>query len=203
MRLGIRALLETLPEVSVVAEASTGAEALSRVAEVSPDLLLLDVVMKELNGLEALPLIVKNHPEVKVLMLSGYANRDYVLRAMRSGAAGYVVKDNAAEELPSAIHAVAEGKTYLSPSVSRILLEDYFRKPSDPERGEQSLTTRQREVLTCTAEGQNTKQIASKLGISIKTVEAHRAQVMTRLGIHDVAGLVRYAIRSGLVSAET
>ncbi len=202
VRLGIRALLETVPDVNVVGEASTGAEALSRMAKSPPDLVLLDIVMKDFGGLEALPHFAKDYPEVKVIILSGHANLDYVLRAMRTGAAGYVVKDTAPEELPLAIHEVTQGKTYLSPSISRMLLQDYFRKPNEAERGEQNLTARQREVLTLTAEGQNTKQIASKLGISIKTVEAHRAQLMSRLGIHDIAGLVRYAIRTGLVSAE-
>ena len=196
-------MLGTLPEVEVIGEAGTGAEVLRRLAEKTPDLLLLDVVMKDLTGLEALPRIAQDFPTVKTLMISGYANRDYVLRAMRTGAAGYVVKDTAAEELPQAIRTVMNGKTYLSPSISRMILADYFQPAPNQPCGNHQLTTRQREVLTLMAEGQTTKQIAGGLGISIKTVEAHRTQLMSRLGIHDLAGLIRYAIRTGMVSTES
>jgi DNA-binding NarL/FixJ family response regulator len=200
VRAGIRALLEKLPGVEVVGEADNGRQALELIKTSAPNLILLDISMAELGGLEALPRIVKDFPGVKVLILSGHANEEYVLRALRRGASGYMLKEAAAEELELAIKAVIQDKTYLSPSVSRTAVESYLQRAGG-EEGEQ-LTPRQREILQLVAEGKNTKEIASLLGISIKTVEAHRLQLMARLDIHDVPGLVRYAIRSGLVSSE-
>jgi DNA-binding NarL/FixJ family response regulator len=202
VRAGIRALLERLPDVEVVGEADNGRDALELIKTSAPNMILLDISMTELSGLEALPRIVKDFPAVKVLILSGYANEEYVLRALRCGAAGYMVKDAAAEELGLAIKAVAQDKTYLSPSVSRTVVESYLQRAAGEGGPIEQLTARQREVLQLIAEGRNTKEIAHLLGISIKTVEAHRLQLMDRLAIHDVAGLVRYAIRTGLVSAE-
>jgi len=202
VRAGIRVLLEKVPGVEVVGEASNGREALSLVKAVMPNIVLLDISMAELGGLEALPRIVKDFPTVKVLILSGHVNEEYVLRALRRGAAGYMLKDAAAEELGLAIKAVAQGQTYLSPNVSRTVVESYLTRAGGDEGSIDELTARQREVLQLIAEGKNTKEIAYLLGISIKTVEAHRSQLMDRLGIHDVAGLVRYAIRTGLISAE-
>jgi len=202
VRAGIRALLEKLPGVEVVGEAGNGRQALALVKETMPDLLLLDVSMAELGGLEALPRIVSDSPDTKVLILSGHANEEYVLSAMRSGAAGYMVKDAAADELEPGIRAVAKGQTYLSPSVSRTVVERFLQLAAGAEDAAGQLTARQREVLQLIAEGRNTKEIAHLLGISVKTAEAHRSQLMQRLNIHEVAGLVRYAIRSGLVSAD-
>jgi DNA-binding NarL/FixJ family response regulator len=203
VRAGIRALLERLPGIEVVGEADNGREALELIKTNAPNVILLDISMTELGGLEALPRIVKDSPAVKVLILSGHANEEYVLRALRSGAAGYMLKEAAAEELELAIKAVAQGKTYLSPSVSRTVVESYLQRAAGEEGPIEELTARQREVLQLVAEGKNTKEVAYLLGISVKTVEAHRLQLMARLNIHDVAGLVRYAIRSGLVSSET
>jgi DNA-binding NarL/FixJ family response regulator len=200
VRAGIRALLEKLPGVEVLGEADNGREALELIKTKAPNLILLDISMAELGGLEALPLIVKDFPAVKVLILSGYANEEYVLRALRCGAAGYMLKEAAAEELELAIKSVARGKSYLSPSVSRTVVESYLQRAAGGE-GER-LTARQREVLQLIAEGKNTKEIAGTLEISVKTVEAHRLQLMARLNIHDVPGLVRYAIRAGLVSSD-
>ena len=200
VRAGIRALLEKLPGVEVLGEADNGREALELIKTKAPNLILLDISMAELGGLEALPLIVKDFPAVKVLILSGYANEEYVLRALRCGAAGYMLKEAAAEELELAIKSIARGKSYLSPSVSRTVVESYLQRAAGGE-GER-LTARQREVLQLIAEGKNTKEIAGTLEISVKTVEAHRLQVMARLNIHDVPGLVRYAIRAGLVSSD-
>jgi DNA-binding NarL/FixJ family response regulator len=201
VRAGIRALLEKLPGIEVVGEADNGRQALELIKSSSPNLILLDVSMAELGGLEALPRIVKDFPFVKVLILSGHANEEYVLRALRCGAAGYMVKEAAAEELEVAIKAVAQGKTYLSPLVSRTVVDSYLDRAAGDKGPIEQLTARQREVLQLIAEGRNTKEIAGMLGISVKTVEAHRLQLMARLNIHDVAGLVRYAIRSGLVSS--
>jgi DNA-binding NarL/FixJ family response regulator len=202
VRAGIRALLEKLPGIEVVGEAANGRETLELIKKSAPNLILLDISMTELGGLEALPRIVKDFPAVKVLILSGHANEEYVLRALRSGAAGYLVKEAAAEELELAIKAIAQDKTYLSPSVSRTVVESYLQRAAGEEGPIEQLTARQREVLQLIAEGKNTKEIAGTLDVSVKTVEAHRLQLMARLNIHDVPGLVRYAIRSGLVSSD-
>jgi DNA-binding NarL/FixJ family response regulator len=201
VRAGIRSLLEKLPGIEVVGEVGNGREALELVKAKAPDVVLLDITMSELGGLEALPRIMNDHPAVKVIILSGHSNEEFVLRALRCRAAGYMLKDAAAEELELAIRAVSEGKTYLSSSVSRTVVESYLDRSTGKEGPAGQLTARQREILQLIAEGKSTKEIAFALEISIKTVETHRAQLMDRLGIHDVAGLVRYAIRAGLVSA--
>ena len=202
VRAGIRALLEKLPGIAVVGEADNGRQALELIKKSAPNLILLDISMTELSGLEALPRIVKDFPDAKVLILSAHANEEYVIRALRSGAAGYMLKDAAAAELRVAIDSVIQDKTYLSPSISRTVIDSYLKRVGGSFRPLEQLTARQREILQLVAEGKNTTEIAGLLGISIKTVEAHRLQLMARLDIHDVPGLVRYAIRSGLVSSE-
>ena len=202
VRAGIRSLLEKMPGVEVVAEASTGREALEMVKAKLPNLVLMDIAMAELGGLEALPRITKDFPGVKVIILSAHANEEYVIRALRSGAAGYMLKDAATAELELAIRSVTEDKTYLSPSISRTVIDSYLERVGGQLSPLEQLTPRQREILQLIAEGKNTKEIASDLDISVKTVESHRLQLMERLNIHDIPGLVRYAIRSGLVSAE-
>jgi DNA-binding NarL/FixJ family response regulator len=202
VRAGIRALLEKLPSVEVVGEADNGREALELIKTSAPNVILLDISMTELGGLEALPRIVKDFPAVKVLILSAHANEEYVIRALRSGAAGYMLKDAATAELELAIRSVTEDKTYLSPSISRPAIDSYLERIGGPLSPLEQLTPRQREILQLVAEGKNTKEVAYDLGISIKTVESHRLQLMERLNIHDVPGLVRYAIRSGLVSPD-
>ncbi|MEY2525755.1 MAG: hypothetical protein QOE73_526 [Verrucomicrobiota bacterium] len=203
VRAGIRALIEKIPNVEVVGEASTGRDALELVKSKLPNLVLMDIAMAELGGLEALPRITKDFPGVKVVILSAHANEEYVIRALRSGAAGYMLKDAATAELELAIRSVTEDKTYLSPSISRTVINDYLQRVGGPISPLEQLTPRQREILQLVAEGKNTKEIASDLDVSVKTVESHRLQLMERLNIHDIAGLVRYAIRSGLVSLET
>lgn len=202
VRGGIRSLLEKMPGVEVVGEASNGREALDLVKSASPNLVLMDIAMSHLGGLEALPRIIKNFPSVKVIMLSAHANEEYVIRALRSGASGYILKDAATAELELMIKSVTEGRTYLSPTISQTVIDSYLNRVGDVSGPLEQLTARQREILQMIAEGRNTKEIASTLDISIKTVEAHRLQLMARLKIHDVPGLVRYAIRSGLVSSE-
>ena len=202
VRAGIRALLEKIPGVEFVHEARNGREALELVRTHGPDLVLMDVAMAELGGLEALPRMTRTFPSVKVIILSAYPNEEYVIRALRCGASGYMLKDAATVELELAINAVAQGKTYLSPSISRAVIDTYLERVGGDTGPLEQLTARQREILQLIAEGKNTKEVAYLLGISVKTVEAHRLQLMARLGIHDVPGLVRYAIRSGLVSAE-
>ena len=202
VRAGIRTLLEKIPNVQVVDEAASGREALEMVKTKLPNLVLMDIAMADLNGLEALSRITKEFPGVKVMILSAHANEEYVIRALRSGAAGYMLKDAAISELELAVSSVSEGKTYLSPSISRTAIDSYLERMGDVVSPLEQLTSRQREILQLIGEGKNTKQIASNLEISIKTVESHRLQLMERLRIHDVPGLVRFAIRTGLVSAE-
>jgi len=201
VRAGIRSLLEKIPGMEVVGEASNGREALGLVKSESPHLVLMDIAMADLGGLETLPRIIKSFPEVKVVILSAHANEEYVIRALRSGASGYMLKDAATVELELVINSVAQGKVYLSPSISRTVIDSYLVRVSGEMSPLEQLTSRQRETLQLVAEGKNTKEIAHLLEISVKTVEAHRLQLMARLDIHDVPGLVRYAIRNGIVNA--
>jgi len=201
VRAGIRSLLEKIPNVEVVGEAGTGRQALEMVKTRLANLVFMDIAMVELGGLEALPRITKDFPGVRVIILSAHANEEYVIRALRSGAAGYMLKDSATAELELAITSVSEGKTYLNPSISRPVIDSYLERVGGPLSPLELLTPRQREILQLIAEGKNTKDIASDLDISVKTIESHRLQLMERLNIHDIPGLVRYAIRSGLVSA--
>jgi DNA-binding NarL/FixJ family response regulator len=192
IRAGIRSLLEKMTGVEVVAEAGDGREALDLTKKPIPGL----------NGLEALTRVSKECSTVKVIILSMHANEEYVLQALRAGACGYLLKDVAVAELEWALRAVTRGETYLSPRISKSVIVSYLEHwgPESPPR--QNLTPRQREIVQLIAEGKSTKEIAFLLNVSVKTVEAHRAQLMVRLGIHDVASLVRYAIRVGLVPAE-
>jgi DNA-binding NarL/FixJ family response regulator len=201
VRAGIRSLLEKIPGVEVVGEASNGRTALELIKSTLPNLVLMDIAMADLGGLETLPRIIKGFPSVRVVILSAHANEEYVIRALRSGASGYMLKDAATVELELVIKSVALGKTYLSPSISHTAIESYLRRVGGESRPFEQLTSRQREILQLIAEGKNTKGIASMLEISVKTVEAHRLQLMARLDIHDVPGLVRYAIRTGMVDA--
>jgi DNA-binding NarL/FixJ family response regulator len=202
VRAGIRTLLEKIRNVIVIGEASSGREAVEMVKATLPNLVLMDIAMADLNGLDALSRIAKDFPDVKVMILSGHANEEYVIRALRTGASGYMLKDAATGELELAIAAIGAGKTYLSRSISRTAIDTYLARIGDVVSPLEQLTSRQREILQLIGEGQNTKEIASSLAISGKTVESHRLQLMERLHIHDVPGLVRFAIRTGLVSAE-
>jgi DNA-binding NarL/FixJ family response regulator len=210
VRSGIRALLRDLPSIHVVAEASDGREAI-RLAEIHrPDIVIMDIAMAGMNGLEATTRLVKEFPELRVIILSMHTNEEYVLQALRAGASGYLLKDAGISELELAIKSVARGETYLSPPVSKHVISDYIRRlggeASRDETADQAplerLTLRQREILQLIAEGLTTQEIAHKLDISVKTVETHRMQLMERLDIHDVAGLVRFAIRVGLVTLD-
>ncbi|WP_165252835.1 response regulator [Paludisphaera soli] len=202
LRAGLRALLEDLPGVEIVAEAADGREALALVEAHRPDVVLMDIAMPHLSGLDVSARLRQERPEVKVLILSMHKDEAYVRRAVLSGASGYLLKDSDTEELGLALRAVARGETYLSPAVSKHLVADYRRQAGEQPGPAGGLTPRQREVLRLIAEGETTKAIARRLGISIKTVESHRTLLMERLGIHDVPGLVRYAIRAGLITTE-
>lgn len=198
VRAGIRALLERLPDVTVIAEAKDGREAFRVIREQPPELVLMDIAMPGLNGLEATARITKEFPDVRVIVLSMYANDEYVREAVKAGAAGYLVKSAAAVELEKAIKAVTLGGSYFSPRVLKNKAGPLTADRAHIDR----LTPRQREILQLVAERHSTKEIAQILNISVKTVETHRAQLMERLGIYDVPGLVRFAIRAGLASLE-
>ncbi len=204
VRAGIRALLEGLEGVEVVGEAGDGREGLRLIETHRPDVVLMDIAMKGLNGLEATVRVRKDFPDVRVMILSMYTNEEYVLKALQAGAAGYLLKDAGTNELEIAIQAAARGETYLSSAVSKYVVAGYVRRVGgDAELDPlERLTPRQREVLQLVAEGQTTKEIARTLHISKKTVHTHRKQLMEQLDIHDVAGLVRYAIRMGLVAPD-
>jgi DNA-binding NarL/FixJ family response regulator len=202
VRAGFRALLENLHGIQVIAEAGDGREAMRLIETHRPDVVLMDITMPGLNGLEAAARVANEFPYVHVIILSMHANEEYVLQALRAGAAGYLLKDADPTELELAVTAVARGETYLSPPVSKHVIADYVRRVGDESSSLVQLTPRQREVLQLIAEGHTTKEIARMLGISVKTVGTHRTQLMERLDIHDIAGLVRYAIRVGLVSPE-
>jgi len=201
VRAGMRSLLRDIPGVEVVGEAADGAEALAVAERERPDAVLLDIAMKGMSGLEAAARFREQLPGVKVIILSMHASEEYVLQALRAGAAAYLIKDSATAELELALKSVMRGETYLSPAISRQVVDGYVRRMG-AGAAEDPLTPRQREVLKGIAEGRTTKEIAFTLGLSVKTVETHRAQVMERLGIRDVAGLVRYAMRTGLVPPE-
>jgi len=197
VRAGIRSLLERMPGIEVVAEAGDGREAIQFVREYTPDIVLMDIAMPGMNGLEATQDLTKSQPKVPVIILSIYSDEEHVYQALRAGASGYLLKGAAIEELELAIRAIAQGETYLSPPVSKPVIMEYIRR-TNIGTGE-NLSPRQAEVLKLIAEGKTMKQIALDLAISVKTVETHRMAVMTRLGVKDVAGLVRYAIKMGLV----
>jgi DNA-binding NarL/FixJ family response regulator len=198
VRAGIRTLLERNSDMRVAGEASDGREAINLVEKLQPDVVLMSIALPAMNGMAATARIAKEFPNVRVVIVSSHTGEDYVWEALRSGAAGYVSKSAAPEELELAIRTVVGGKTYVSPSIVERVTN--YEQVLHGERSLlQKLTPRQREVLQLIAEGRSTKTIATELSISIKTVETHRAQLMDRLGIHDVAGLVRYAIRAGLI----
>jgi DNA-binding NarL/FixJ family response regulator len=201
VRAGIHALLDKQPHMEVVAEASNGREALRLVRQHKPHVVLMDIAMPELNGLEAVRQLAKEFPRVHCIILSMHADEEHVWQALQAGATGYLVKGAPLAELELAINSVAKGETYLSPGVSRPVISEYIRRTSD-YGSRDSLTSRQHEILQMIVEGKNTKQIALTLEISVKTVESHRAQLMKRLRVRDIAGLVRHALRLGIVTLD-
>jgi DNA-binding NarL/FixJ family response regulator len=204
VRSGVRVLLEKLPGIVVAAEAGDGREVLDLVRQHSPDLVLMDIAMPGLNGLEATARITREFPKVKVLILSMHQNEEYYWQALKAGAVGYLLKKAAMTELQAAIERVLEGEIYLSKQISARLLKRLpVQTMSEAKSPLEQLTDRQREILQLIAEGQNTKSIALILKVSPKTVEYHRAQLMVRLGIFDIPGLVRFALQVGLISQES
>lgn len=201
VRAGLRKLLESMPQIQVVGEAADGLALLALAEQFQPNLVLMDIAMPGLNGLDATARLVKAWPNIRVLILSMHQNEEYVRQALRNGAAAYLLKDCAPLELELAINAVLRGETYLSPAVSKSVVSDYVQRLRDAAVPGATLTPRQREVLQLIAEGQSTKEIARRLDLSVKTVESHRSQLMKQLDIHEVAGLVRYAMHIGLVTS--
>jgi DNA-binding NarL/FixJ family response regulator len=201
VRAGIRSVMQSLPNVEIVAEATNGVEVLDLVGKHRPDVVMMDISMPGLSGLDATARLKGSDRNLHVLILSVHATEEYVIQALRSGADGYLLKDADATELDTAIGAVLQGGTYLSPSISKHVT-DYVQRVGGEAQVIESLTDRQRETLELIAGGFSTREIAAELGISPKTVETHKARLMERLGIYDISSLTRYAVRAGLVSLD-
>jgi two-component system response regulator NreC len=202
MRTGLRALLERQPNLEVVGESENGRETVALAAALRPDVVVMDVGMPVLNGIEATQTIVTQNPTVAVVILSMHADESYVMRALKSGARGYLLKDSAAADLIGAIQAISQGKSFFSPKVSRILAEDYVRvlKQKGAVDTYDLLTSREREILQLLAEGKTNKDVATALNISPYTVETHRSHILQKLNLHNSAELVLYAVRKGIIS---
>lgn len=196
----MRMLIERIEGVAVIGEAHNGRDAVAMVREQRPDLVIMDISMKDLNGIDATAQIKERQPSTRVMMLSSHTGEEYVRRAIRAGAEGYLVKGSLPSELVTAIETLRQGKPYLSPSISAHVMSGL--RESSAGSALELLSSRQREVLQLIAEGKGTKEIAFALGVSTKTAETHRAAIMDRLGIHDVAGLALFAARHGLVDLE-
>jgi len=202
IRAGIIALLRDLKGVEVVGEASDGREAIDLIDRNDPDIVLTDIAMPRMAGLELTARVVRDYPRLKVIILSMHSDEEYVCQAFLAGAKGYLLKSSCTSELERAIRSVVEGETYLSPAISKQVIDDYVSRTRSEARPPGPLTPRQLQVLRGIAAGKTTKAIARTLGISAKTVETHRSLLMERLSIRDVAGLVRYALRRGIVSPD-
>jgi two-component system, NarL family, response regulator NreC len=202
VRRGMRALLDTEPGVEVVGEASNGREALKLIETLRPDMAILDVAMPMLNGIEVAAQAIKLDPELKVIMLSMYADEAYVVRALTAGARGYLLKEATEDDLLPAVRAVGAGRSFFSPAISSILLADYVRhlKQRGLEDSYDVLSDREKEVLQLLAEGKTNKEAAAVLNLSLSTVETHRLKLMQKLGLHNTAEIVLYAVRKGIIS---
>lgn len=203
VRAGLRALLEKISGVEIVGEAENGREALQQIERLQPDLALMDIMMPELNGLDATARATSKFPLTRIIILSMNVTQEFVMQTLQAGASGYLLKNISPAELDLAIKAVVRGEMYLSSAISQYVVDACLKRTTSPQHAQVSLTPRQREILQLIAEGNSTKMIAAKLGISVKTAETHRTDLMEAVDIHDIAGLTRYAIRMGLVSPET
>ena len=202
VRQGIKALLDTQEGIEVVGEAEDGREAIEKAKQMAPNVIVIDITMPNLNGIEATRQIKKINPEMKVLVLTVHDNEEYVHRILQAGASGYLLKESAVSDLVSAINAVEKGDIFLSPSISKVVVKDYIRHVETGSGDFDSLnilTNREREVLQLIAEGHTNKNIAHVLKLSVKTVDVHRSHIMDKLNIHDITGLVKYSIRKGLI----
>lgn len=201
VRAGLARLLESIPTVTVVGEACDGYEVLDMARALTPDLVFMDVAMPRLNGLEACAELIKRQPDTRVVILSMHREQQFVRKALQCGAVGYLLKDSAPDELQAAIDAIARNESYLSPTLAQGMLHDIRTNAADA-KPLASLTARQTEVLALVAQGLSNKEVARQLSLSVKTVDTHRTNLMSQLDIHDVTGLVRYAIRTGLVTPD-
>ena len=203
MREGLRGLLEEQPDIEVIAEAGDGRTAVRLARDLSPDVVIMDIGMAGLNGIEATRQVVAEVPGVKVVALSMHSDRRFVAEMLKAGALGYLLKDCAFDELAHAVRAVVAGQAYLSPGIAGVVVGNYLRHLTETDPSAlSSLTSREREVLQLLAEGKSTRQIASDLHMSVNTVATHRQHVMEKLDIHSIAGLTKYAVRAGLTSLE-
>lgn len=203
VRHGLTKLLQQERDVEVIAQAQNGHATLELARELSPDVVVMDVGMPDLNGIDATQQILRENPNIKVLALSMHAGKKFVMAMLKAGASGYLLKDCALEELTTALQTVVSGRIYLSPAITDIVVDSYVRRPAEAEPSAFSLLSRrEREVLQLMAEGNTTKQIALRLHISPKTVEGHRLRLMSKLNIDNIAQLTKYAIQEGLTSAE-
>jgi two-component system response regulator NreC len=202
MRAGLRLVIEQHPEFTVVGEADDGRQAVAMASSLKPQIIVMDVGMPSLNGIEAARQITEEQPETAIIMLSMHADEGYVLRALKAGARAYLLKDSAEEDLTRAIEAVRDGKSFFSPAVSKVLLQDYMRKlqRAGAEDSYDLLSGREREVLQLVAEGKSSKEIAGLLNLSTYTVETHRANLMQKLNLKGIPELILYAVRKGLIA---
>ncbi len=202
VRKGLRLLLESHPGFTVVADAANGREAVAMAEEYKPDVIVMDVAMPILNGIEAARQILARAPQVSVVFLSMHADESYVLRALKAGARAYLLKDSAEQDLIHAVEAVGGGKAFFSPAISRMLMEDYMRQMRERQVDDSYdlLTTREREILQLFAEGRSNKDVANLLNLSLYTVETHRSNIFQKLNLHSTAELILYAIRKGVIS---
>jgi two-component system response regulator NreC len=202
MRRGLRLVLEQQPDFQVIGEANDGREAMSMVESLKPDVAVLDITMPNLNGIDAARQINARQPNVAIVILSMHADEGYVLRALKAGARGYLLKESPESDFIQAIRAVSTGKAFFSPAVSRMLVEDYVRQLQDKdiEDSYELLTPREREVLQLVAEGKSNKDVANMLNLSLYTVETHRSNILEKLNLHSVPELILYAVRKGVIA---
>jgi len=202
IRAGLRMVVDAQADLSVVGEANNGREAVAMVEALKPDVVVMDIGMPNLNGIEAAREIRKTLPDTQIVMLSMHSDEGYVLRALKAGAKAYLLKDSAEADLAQAIRAAAAGKSFFSPAVGKVLLEDYIRKlqRTGAEDSYELLSPREREILQLVAEGKSSKEIATLLNLSVYTVETHRAHVMQKLNVHGIPELILYAVRKGIIS---
>ena len=200
VREGIRSCLHPHKQLEIVGEAADGREALVKAKELNPDIVLMDINLPRTNGLEATRLLRREAPQTRVLILTVHNNKEYVLQIVQAGARGYVLKDTSPGELVQAIEQVNRGEAFFSADVARFVLNDYVTTSGRRKSGEEELSDREREVLALIAEGYSNKSIASNLGLSVRTVETHRARIMRKLNIHSTAGLTKFAISQGMAS---
>ncbi len=202
IRSGLKALLDREPDIEVVAEAADGRQAVQKAQELLPEVILLDIAMPNLNGIEAARQIAARHERMGIIILSMHSDESYVLRALKAGARGYLLKDSPEGDIMNAVRAVNSGKAYFSPEISRMLADDYLRQMQQRgvEDSYELLTSREREILQMLAEGRSNKDVANLLNLSLHTVETHRSNILQKLNLHSIPELILYAVRKGIVA---